>query len=410
MSWSCLKPTNLHVAHFWGGGTEGWIEDFAAADSFSENLVLQSLGTYECYGIRHRLVHPTSGEVLGSWVLQHPITEARSTHDEYANRLKAICDDYRIEHIYVSSLIGHTFDVFRLGIQTTKIYHDYFPYCPAFFITRDGICTSCSEEDLGKCKSWNTSHRPKGSPGYYPRLRDAYFDAVISAGATHVSPSRSLPRNLRRLDQRFEAIDFDIVEHGITQSAKDLFGGAEDGRRLRVGVLGLLGWNKGREVIRRHFDIMRTIADIHIIGAEEAGVEYSGRWGARFVPNYTRSELAAVLERHRLDQLIFLSLVPETFSYTLSEAWCFCIPPAARKIGAHGERIDDGVDGFLFGLEDDAVIDFLLWADRERGQLRRVARRLREKPVRRVEEAVCDYYRLRHDYPDSLERTLAQVS
>ncbi len=406
MSWSSVRPTNLHLSHLWGGGTEAWIDDFAAADGFSENLVLQALGTEECYGIRLRLLHVASNVEVGCWTLRQPIGEVRATHPEYAAIVTEICAQHDIRHIYVSSLVGHSLDVFRLGIPCTKIYHDYFPYCPAFFVTKGGVCTTCTPDDLEACKTWDTSHRPKASPSYYAALRESYFEVVTSAGVRHVSPSRSLPQNLRTLDSRWNAIDFDIIGHGITHRKQDLFGGAEDGRRLRVGLLGLLGWNKGRELVRGTFDTIRTIVDLHIIGAEEAGVEYEGRWGARFVHHYQKDELRDIVAQHRLDLMIFLSLVPESFSFTLSEAWCFGIPPAARRIGAHAERISEGSDGFLFGLEDGAVVDFLLWADRERDELRRVARRIQEKSVRTVEEAVLDYYRLRTDYAAHLDELL----
>ena len=406
---SRLRPTNLHLSHFWGGGTEAWVEDFAAADELSNNLVLQSLGSYECYGIRFRLLHVNRGQLLGEWVLQHPISEVSGEHSEYAALLRQICQDFEIDHIYVSSLIGHSCDIFRLGIACTKVYHDYFPYCPAFFITRDGLCTSCGQDELEECKEWDTSHRPKSSPSYYASLRETFFDAVAAGDVRHVSPSRSVPDNLRRLDRRWRDIKFEIIEHGISHNRVDAFGGAEDGRRLRVGLLGLLGWNKGREIVREKFDILRTIADIHILGAEEAGAEYEGRWGASFVHHYEKAYLAELLTHRRLDLLLFLSQVPETFSYTLSEAWCFCIPPAARRIGAQAERIEEGRNGFLFGLEDDAVVDFLLWADRERNELRRLAARLREKPIRTVKEAICDYYRLRPDYTRQLRSRLAQA-
>ncbi len=403
---AALRPTNLHVAHFWGGGTEGFVEDFATVDSFSDNLVLQSLGTYECYGLRLRLVHPRSGKVLDSWVLRHPISEVRSAHDEYAAILETVCIEHAIDHLYVSSLVGHSLDVFRLGIPSTKIYHDYFPYCPAFFITRDGICTACSEADLGLCRDWPTSHRPKGSPGYYQELRDQYFAAVDDGDVRHVCASRGLPENLRRLDSRFEALDFDLIEHGIAHRKSDAFGGAEDGRRLRVGLLGLLGWNKGRAEVRRDFDVLRAIADLHIIGAKGDGAEYEGRWGSQFVHHYSRDELPGILECHRLDLVLFLPLVPETFSYTLSEAWCFCVPPAARNLGAYAERMSDGEDGFLIDREDGTAVDFLLRMDRRREELRQVARRLRKKPVRTVGEAVLDYYRLRADYPQRIDASL----
>ncbi|MCP3918607.1 MAG: glycosyltransferase family 4 protein [bacterium] len=408
--WSAVRPTNLHLGHSWGGGLGRWVEDFAAADHYSENLVLESIGTYECYGIELRLSHPRSGRVLGSWVLEHPIAEIRAYHPECAAILTEVCETYGIGHIYVSSLVGLSLDVFRLGMPMTRIYHDYSPYCPAFFITRGEVCTSCSLDDLRLCKDWQTSHRPKNSPRYYLELRDELFEAVAAAHVAHVIPSLSVRQNLCRLDSRFADLELIVIEHGINHRPRDCFGGAEPGRRLRVGLLGILGWNKGLDSLTRNLDTWRVVADLHLIGSHDPGIALAERWGTQFVHNYSNDDLPAVLEEHRLDLALFISQVPETFSFTLSEAWCHCVPPAARSIGAHADRIEHGTDGFLFGLEDSAALDFLLWADRERDALRQLAARLREKPVRTVEDAVRDYYRLRSEYPAELKRSLERVS
>ncbi len=400
--WSTPGPTNLHLSHSWGGGLGRWVEDFARADPVSENLVLESFGTYECFGIGLRLVHPGSGDRLGTWVLEHPITEMRASHPECAEILAEIRDRYRIDHIYVSSLVGHSLDVFRLGVPATRIYHDYSPYCPAFFLTRGNVCTSCTEDDLRRCGNWQTSHRPKGSPRYYLEFRERLFEAYSTPGVQHVAPSLGVRRNLCRLDSRFADLEFHLIEHGINHRRRDCFGGAEPGRRLRVGLLGILGWNKGLEMLARSLDTWRVIVDLHLIGSHDHGIRFADRWGTQFVHNYSIDDMPAVLDEHRLDLTLFISQVPETFSFTLSEAWCHCVPPAARRIGAHADRIEHGSDGFLFGLEDDDAVDFLLWADRERECLRQVAARLRQKRVRTVDDAVRDYYRLRSVEPASL--------
>ena len=43
-----------------------------------------------------------------------------------------------------------------------------------------------------------------------------------------------------------------------------------------------------------------------------------------------------------------VSIVPETFSYTLSELWAAGIPVLATRLGAFGDRIVDGENGWLF--------------------------------------------------------------
>lgn len=217
------------------------------------------------------------------------------------------------------------------------------------------------------------------------------------------------------LDARFEAFDFHIIEHGISYSKRYCFGGAEEGRRLRVGLLGTLGWNKGSDLLRRSFEIWRAIVDFHLVGAHDAGAEYGERWGSHCVHHYAGNELPSLLDQQKLDMILSLHLVPETFSLTLSEAWCFCIPPAAGRLGAHADRIDHGKDGFLFDLSQSAITDLLLYVDRERQKLRRVAGHLRRKPVRTAADAVNDYYRLRSDatgsdITDLADRILTQTT
>ena len=327
-SWSSVKPTNLHLAHSWGGGLGRWIESFVAADRYAENLVFESRGTLECYGLSYCLRHPKSGRTLNSWVLSQPISEVRASHDEYAAILAEICADFAVDHVYISSFIGHAYDALRLGVPATMIYHDYSTYCPALYIFRDSVCKTCTLDDLRLCKEVS-HHRPKNSPHYYPKLREAFFAAVEAADIRHVAPSHSVPRHLAELDAHFAAYDFTIIEHGITFSRRDCFGGAEEGRRLRVGILGYLNWNKGLEIVRRTFDTLRLIADVHFIGAHDAGSEFVGRWGSAYVHEYEHGDLPKILQQRQLDLALFLPIVPESFCYTLSEAWSCCLPPGS---------------------------------------------------------------------------------
>lgn len=386
---------NLHLAHSWGGGTARFIEDFARADQHSSNLVLESFGTSNCFGVGLRLKQAASGEVLDRWVLNDPVTEVRDRHPEHRRILEAICGKYQVEHIYLSSLIGHSLDVLRLGIPITRIYHDYFPECPAVHLYRGKVCTSCTRKDLELCVSGNDLLRPMASARYHLALREAILDAMAAADIRHVSPSRSLIENMCRIERRFEQATFSVIEHGISYRKRNCFGGADDDRRLRVGFLGHLGSHKGLDLLSDQFGRLRAIADLHFLGAGDPARKFAERWGCRFIHYYQREALPRILAEHQLDLLLFLSLVPETFSYTLSEAWCFCVPPAAVAIGALAERIEHKQDGVLLGSDEGEVVDFLLDIDRERSKLREIATRLADKPVRSAGEAVADYYRLR---------------
>lgn len=389
------KPLNLHIAPTWGGGLSAWVADFCNEDQISENLVLESFGTEHNYGSGLRLRHSQTDQFLDKWLFREPISEVQVSHSEYKQILCKISDQYQIEHLYVSSLIGHSLDIFSLKIPTTVVYHDHFPYCPAFFLTKEAQCTTCTVDDLKDCKDFGVGLRPKNSPTYYIRFRDAYFRSLSKSDVHHVAPCAQVPRDLRKIDSRFDQFEFAIIEHGIPFGPRDLFAGAADRRRLRIGIIGDLPWYKGLKEFERWFGEIRTIADVSLIGSQHWAASIASRWGVHYVERYEREDLPDILEERKLDAALFLSMVPESFSLTLSEMWCFGIPPIARRIGAHGYRIKDRVNGFLFGLTEGSVVEALLDLDRDREKLRMVNKRLLKMPIRRISDCVADYYSLR---------------
>ena len=58
-----------------------------------------------------------------------------------------------------------------------------------------------------------------------------------------------------------------------------------------------------------------------------------------FSSTYKKEELPQLLEDNEIDIICILPIWPETFSYTVSEAWLNGIPIVATDIGAVGERI-----------------------------------------------------------------------
>ena len=105
------------------------MNDFAAADPHSRNLRFTSWGSADAYGLQHRLDGP-EGE-LERRVLGRPVSEVAPANEDYAELLRGIVERHRVDHIYVSSFIGHSLDVLRTGLPTTVVHHDYFPFCPA---------------------------------------------------------------------------------------------------------------------------------------------------------------------------------------------------------------------------------------------------------------------------------------
>lgn len=397
---SPFKPVNLHVAHSWGGGIDKWLADFCAHDARSENLVLRSVGTPLVYGLGLSLTWPRQDEALESIDLDTPVCETAIAHEEYTAWLRRVCDRYRVRHVYVSSLIGHSLDVLDTGIPTTTVHHDYYPYCVGLYLYFGRPCTSCRPDELAECLRTNLQAAlfRQHSPAFRERLRAVYLDRITRPGVRHVCPSPSVAANFRAIDRRFATVDFTVVPHGIAP-APDCFGGAEAGRRLRVLMLGRLNGPKGGEHLRALFSRLQVCFDLYLLGPGPTGRPFGERANVEVLESYTGAELTGLLQRIRPDVFLSLSIVHETFSYTLSEAAAHGIPACARSVGAFTDRIEPGRTGFLYGEDPDASLRLLLELDADRERLRSVHRTLAAAAPRGVDEMLEDFYALRRDYP-----------
>jgi glycosyltransferase involved in cell wall biosynthesis len=384
-----------------GGGLWRWVKDFCSEDIFCEDLVFQSVMSGSFFGLSGLLTDGKNGKELRSYAYRRPVCEISASDNEYRRMLEKIVADFDISHIYVSSLIGHSLDALCLDVPTTIIYHDYSIYCPALNIFFDSVCTECGRQDLDRCIAENplAGLLNRNGGDYWLKLRDAFFRSADRTDLCHVAPDNSVVKNLYAIDNRFQKFHIDVIEHGIQFKQVDCFGGAEKGRKLRAIILGHLYQAKGLDVLRRVIDVLRLAVDVYLVGcSNQVGSEFADRVGVHVIGEYEHKKLTLLLDSIRPDLALILSIVPETFSYTLSELSAHGIPSCARMIGSFGERIRHQENGFLIDHADEDLIDFVLSIDADRCVVREVADRLRLQPVRGAFDMVMDYYGLRKGY------------
>jgi glycosyltransferase involved in cell wall biosynthesis len=77
---------------------------------------------------------------------------------------------------------------------------------------------------------------------------------------------------------------------------------------------------------------------------------------------YRRADVPALLDHYGIDLVVFPSAGPETFSFTLSEAWAAGRPALVPPIGALGERMSKQLGGWLMEdwTSDDRILDQLV--------------------------------------------------
>lgn len=400
-------PVILHVCHNWGGGTLRWVEDFVRAKKDCRHLLIRMVQRRDALGGRLELVDPSCGEILMSWELAQPIATTATSHPDYAKTLKAIVDAFGVDLVVVSSLIGHSLDIFGIGLPTIVVLHDFYPFCPAMFAWFGKPCTSCSLEQLDHCLAENPYNVLWGTcdPLHQLDVREAYGRCLALDNVKIVAPSRSLHARYAELLPVLHQKHWRFIPHGIDRALyeRQCVRSARTTdlalRRLRVVLPGRLSPHKGLELLSELVGELAEFVDLLLLGAGDFGKAFAHLPHVRVISDYEPAELPKHVEAFEPECALLLSAVPESFSYTLSEMWALGLPVVATRLGAFAERIEDGETGFLVEGAAEDVVECLQRLESDRGLLRHVADKVGRLPVRTLEAMVSDYERL---FPDRL--------
>jgi len=387
----------LHVAHDLGGGTATWLGHFVAADRGRRNLVFKSITHgYESASSVALFDADDLDNPLKVWPFTRPIPAAVVSHAEYKAALDEAIGSGHVDAVIVSSLIGHSLEALETGLPTLVVNHDYFPYCPAIHLFFGNPCTHCGSPRLRECAHGNT--KTSAFRDFPPEVREAvrerFVEAVLRPNVTMVAPSASVRRNLERLDARFLGARFAVVPHGLARSLPVMAPiRRENGDRLRILVLGQVSFVKGAELLHAALPRITRFADVFLLGAGELGRSFEGMPHVDVVLRYEPGELAGHIRAINPHLGLLTSIVPETFSFTLSELLAMGIPVAASRIGSFEDRIRPGVNGFLFDPDASSLVALVESIDADPGALD--AMRASFRPERRTaDEMVADYHAL----------------
>lgn len=398
----CLdsRPVQLHVQHSGGGGLEKWVRDYCSADKLRRNLILKSFGRGGAFGGGLMLFSGEDGiSPIQTWEFSLPIQGTVVSHLDYANAIDEIIQRYSVDAILVSSLIGHSLDVLNTSKQTILIGHDYYPYCGAINITFDSICTSCESPRLTQCLKHNIHNHILHNVGAdeWTILREHYLTTILAKRLKMVIPSQSVKNNLVKLEPRFVKVEFVVIPHGTSPMRSVVRLEAQhqsDSTRLRVLVLGALVPHKGLNLLKEIAAELTSFSELLLVGCGDGGKFFENKNLGRIIYSYELNELPQIIHDNNPDIALLLSVVPETFSYSLSELTELRVPVVATRLGSFAERIEDDKTGFLVEPSAEGVMRKIKALDNDRARIKRVKENLAKIEVRSITEMVSDYQRL----------------
>ncbi|MEJ2534661.1 MAG: glycosyltransferase, partial [Gammaproteobacteria bacterium] len=383
-----------HVTHSWGGGVATWVDACIAADRGGRHLQLRSEGPQSGEGAGQRLALYAGRQLdapLASWWLQPAIDAVDADNEQYRQVLAEILRRFGVARVIVSSLVGHSLDALRTGRPTVQVLHDHFPAWPLLSIH--------PSEYGGDLAAAMDDRRAREQFGNVPleqwrSLADAYREAA--AGVRLAAPSRSVIDLQRSLVPGWADREIALIPHGLPPlpGAAPVAAKPRADGRLRLLIPGRVQSGKGADLLDRALDDLRPLAQIYLLGTGKGGERYFGRAGVNVVVDYQRDDLARLVADIGPDCAALLSVVPETFSYTLSEMRALAVPVIATRLGSFAERIDDGVDGWLIEPRARALVEQLAKLAAEPALLAQARNALAKEQPRSMEDMLQDYQRL----------------
>ena len=354
-------PGALHVIHGHGGGTEYHVR----------TLITASAGIF-----RHHLLIAVGEE----WQFEERIEDefrsyrfTRASGESWSDFLGGLCARFSVDLIHLHNISGCrdglTQAVTAVGIPYGYTVHDLNFACPTITflnpaqtycgaVTDAVTCTSClaAQPDLDRIdiESWRAKHR------------------VLLAGAAFViAPSTWAAAMLRRYFPEHEVV---VIPHGSasgmarSDAVRMPQPMPDDGRPV-VAVLGAIGPDKGARRLERLVELTRAQGlrlRWVLIGYLDRGREPWQSPDGVFTMHgpYDSLALPELFEQYRVRLVAYPSAGPETFSFTLSEAWAAARPAIVPPIGALADRVAASGGGWV--LSDDE------WRSEER-MLERIA-------------------------------------
>ena len=357
------KTATLHITHSWGGGVAQWLKSFIETDHEQRNFQLRSEDPQSGLGYGQKLSLYAGNELrcpIASWWLTPAIESITDKNSGYQDILTEICRRYGIGRVFVSSLVGHSIDALRSGLPTLQILHDHFPVWPLLSVNPQPYLRGDDVPNLKLAlrEHAKTQEFPDKNVQGWSLIHGAYLQALNEYQVKIVAPGRSVLELQNQLEPAFKALPAKVIPHGFP-AIEDLKAVTpkprKDGRK-RLLILGRMQTGKGQQLLSHALPELARHVQVYLLGTGKSGEAFFGVTGVDVILEYKREELASIVAGIGPDFAALLSVVPETFSFTLSELQQMNIPVIATRVGSFPGRIEHAKTGWLVDADPDALI------------------------------------------------------
>jgi GT2 family glycosyltransferase len=294
------------------------------------------------------------GKLVGRFrfPLREPIKLTHFHHKEYAELVEKIINSFDIGLIHIHHLLKHSFDIpaiaHKNGIKTIFTLHDYYLFCPRIQLVDEfGVyCENIRSES--KCR--DCLHATLGFHTPFLKKWKEQVTLMMKNIDLFICPSKSVEKMFVK---EFNTLEERIItlEHGTDERLieKESLTRMKKTLPLKVGFIGGISPIKGSDLIYSLIiSFPKDKVEWHIIGGlGDQKINLLNQKNLVKHGEYERDQLDRILDQINLDLVCLLPIVPETYSYTLSEAWRNRIPVLVTPMGALKERVEAVGGGWI---------------------------------------------------------------
>lgn len=336
------RPIILWIDHSLGGGTETYTKNQFETLTKNNNVIRMQ---------------------YWPWVKKYSLTIGTNTNTSiYADKLSDLekfCRTLNISKIVVNNLVGYAnslkiLDFVKRIKRNAHISfrgHDFQSLCPCFtLIDCDGnFCNFKHKKGCEYC--WK--HKTLGN--------NEYENKIFRSGATTIKTWREKWGDFftetvdeviifsEKIKEMFIQIypqlsdKIVIIPHTVKKLPRVT---VKSHDCINIATIGNISNAKGRDIIYQMSKNLPSDNSIKlfVIGNIENPNDINN---ITITGKYKPSQLPKIIKKHKIDIIFIASILPETFSYTTSEAISMQIPVACYNMGAQSERIEKYDKGLI---------------------------------------------------------------
>lgn len=346
--------------------------------------------------------------LIDEWDIDEKYTIKKESLDEWKRVYYNILLAFKIDIIHIRHLIRHTFDLpyiaNKLKIPIVLSFHDFYYVCPSHCLLDDnhkycaGQCTPIQSNNI-----YNNldGAQCEVSKGLRPPLLKTFIHTwrqrvrkLFEMCNAFVTTSEEVKRIYISIYPELVNKDFRVIEHGRDlKTPNDPIKYVEIpsmDKPIKIVFPGHLNHHKGSDLIEqiKSYDKNNKL-EYHYLGSvhpdtnlEEIGINHGF---------YNRNDFCRLIHEIKPSYIGILSIWPETYCHTLTEAWNCGIPVLTIDIGALGERVKANGGGFFLSEDPEIAYNEIINISKDKKEYVKTVNEIKDIKFKSIKQMGNEY-------------------